>query len=448
MDPKQPRQAIRNRAAKQDLWKQALGWLLFLGPFFFLSYGLANELAAHNPDVGTLKYSWEQHIPFVPWTIVPYWSIDILYVLSFFICTSKTELQRHGLRLLTAQIIAVGCFILFPLGFGSTRPETSGFFGGLFSLLTAFDQPYNQAPSLHIALLVILWELYAQHLPRSLRWAFHFLASLIAVSVLTTFQHHFIDVPTGALLGLFTAWLWPLQGHTPFAQARWATTPPRWRLADYYFLAAVALASLAFWYQGAFLWLLWPAVSLLLVAVNYAFFGSAGFQKTPQGIMSPAARWLFLPYRMGAYLNRRLWTRGVTKASAITDHIHLGRFPAHGELANTEYIAVIDVCAEFQAPCCSADWHSFPMLDLQLPAQTHLLQAARQLDTLQQQGQVLVVCALGYARSALTVAAWLLISGRCQTVPQAISTVTTARPGAVFSPGARRLLEDLTRTFR
>jgi hypothetical protein len=36
--------------------------------------------------------------------------------------------------------------------------------GALFTLLMGFDKPYNQAPSLHIGLLVVLWAVYAQQL--------------------------------------------------------------------------------------------------------------------------------------------------------------------------------------------------------------------------------------------------------------------------------------------
>ena len=57
-------------------------------------------------------------------------------------------------RLLTAQIVAVACFILFPLRFTFVRPEATGLAGLLFAALASFDKPFNQAPSLHIALLV------------------------------------------------------------------------------------------------------------------------------------------------------------------------------------------------------------------------------------------------------------------------------------------------------
>jgi len=119
-------------------------WLLLLGPFFFLSYGLANNWAAQQPYVPSMVFDWEIHIPFIAWTIIPYWLIDALYGISLFICISRRELDTHALRLLTAQIIAVTCFILFPLSFTFEQPEISeGIAGFLFMTLQGFDQPYN-----------------------------------------------------------------------------------------------------------------------------------------------------------------------------------------------------------------------------------------------------------------------------------------------------------------
>src|SRR5882672_4473267 len=98
-------------------WKRALAWLAFLGPFFFASYGFANWLASRRPDVGSVVFDWEHSIPFAAWTIVPYWSIDFLYALSLFVCTSRRELDVHALRLFAAQVICIAFFLAFPLTF-------------------------------------------------------------------------------------------------------------------------------------------------------------------------------------------------------------------------------------------------------------------------------------------------------------------------------------------
>lgn len=58
-------------------------WLALLGPFFFLSYGLANTLAGRATQVPSVVFGWEHGMPFWPWTIVPYWSIDACYAVSF-----------------------------------------------------------------------------------------------------------------------------------------------------------------------------------------------------------------------------------------------------------------------------------------------------------------------------------------------------------------------------
>lgn len=160
-------QALTHQAGT---WKWGILCLLFLAPFFFLSYGFANHYAAGLNYVPSIVFSWEKYIPLWPWTIVPYWSIDLFYGLSLLLCWNKFELKQHVLRLFSAQLISIGCFLLFPLKFSFERPELQGFFGVWFDILMGFDKPFNQAPSLHIVLLMILWDFYRRHVPSSYRW--------------------------------------------------------------------------------------------------------------------------------------------------------------------------------------------------------------------------------------------------------------------------------------
>ena len=423
-------------------WKQAAAWLAFLAPFFYLSYGFANHLAALRGDVGAVVFDWEHRVPFIAWTIIPYWSINLFYGLSLFACRTRDELHAHGRRLLTAQVVAVSCFLLLPLGFTFVRPDSNGIPGMFFAALTSFDKPFNQAPSLHIALLVILWDLYRRLLPQSWHWLLNGWSVLIAVSVLTTYQHHFIDIPTGALLGLLCLWLWPLDASSPLRTARITHDAKRRRLALLYACGAAACFALAL-FGGIALWLCWPGVALLMVALHYAVFGVDGFQKNSDGHIAHGARWLLMPYRLGAWINSRLWTAREAHAVNIAHRVWLGRMPTAAQARALGIARIVDVSAELSAPA-GIPVRCVPMLDLIAPTSIQLEQAAEAIEAqLREDGDVLVCCALGYSRSAAAVAAWLLHTGRADHVDEAIQRIQCQRPQLVLHDAHRAALSQL-----
>jgi membrane-associated phospholipid phosphatase len=423
-------------------WKRAALWLAFLGPFFFISYGLAGQWTAQLPFVPSFWYAWERHMPFLEWTIVPYMSIDAFYALSLFLCATRVELDTHARRLLAATVISVVGFLLFPLRFAFVRPDTSGVTGALFDLLTGFDQPFNQAPSLHISLLLLLWLVYARHLRGALLWAMHGWFVLIGISVFTTFQHHVIDGLGGVLVGLACVYLFP---DAPACWAKEAAAPAK-RLATLYSVGALGcLAPPMLW--GGWAWLfLWPGASLLLVAGAYRWWGVAVFQKGDAG-HSWAARALLLPYQSAAWLSSRWWTRGGNNCVQVCPGLWLGRAPGQGDWQAAPFAAVLDLTAEL-APSAEAMKRRYlcvPMLDLVPPSSQQLARAVTALERLREHGPVLVHCALGYSRSALVVSAWLLKHGMAATPDAAASLVRSARAQVVLAPASLRLLEGAER---
>jgi hypothetical protein len=87
-----------------------------------------------------MVFDWERHIPFVAWTIVPYWSIDLFYGVSLLLARTRTELTRHARRLLTAQALCVACFCCGRCASqGNGRRRRLG--GAMFDALAASTSP-------------------------------------------------------------------------------------------------------------------------------------------------------------------------------------------------------------------------------------------------------------------------------------------------------------------
>ncbi|MFA3778431.1 phosphatase PAP2/dual specificity phosphatase family protein [Yersinia sp. 1652 StPb PI] len=423
------------RSPRKSLWWRGALWLLLLAPLFFISYGQTNHFTASRIGVGSVVYDWEQQIPFLPWTIVPYWSIDLLYGLSLFICTSQQEQTRHALRLVMASLVACLGFLLFPLKFSFIRPVTDGPFGWLFQQLEMFDLPYNQAPSLHIMLAWLLWLRFWPHCKGVFRWLMSGWFALIAVSVLTTWQHHVIDLVTGLAAGVVVSYLVPITGG-------WRWLPPcrsSLKLAFYYGGGALLATGLAGWLGGGWSLLWWPVLSLLAVAVGYCGWGADVCQKRADGRISPSARLLLWPYRLGARLSMYGFTRQLPSVIAVADGVFIGSYPRSDILP----ASVLDVTAEFSRSRYSQGkpYRCCPLMDLVVPEQRQLMQAVTLLNQLHQQhGTVLVHCALGMSRSALVIAAWLLDQGRVATPLAAAELLRQARPQVVLQPQHLRAL--------
>ncbi|MEJ2229204.1 MAG: phosphatase PAP2/dual specificity phosphatase family protein [Alphaproteobacteria bacterium] len=415
-------------------WKRGLFWLLFLGPFFFSTYGFANWISAQRGTTATFVFGWEQYIPFLPWTIIPYWSIDLFYGLSLFTFHDRQRLDRHAFRLLTAQIISITCFILFPLRLAFIRPEIDeGVFNTLFMLLGNIDQhPYNQAPSLHISLLIILWVRYAAITKGKWQFFLHVWCALVGVSVLTTYQHQFIDVPTGMLVGFICLWLWPDTGPPPLKRVGFSLSPRRRLLAFCYFAGACFLAVAAAGIGGAALWLWWGAVACFMVALAYGGLGVQAFQKV-NGRLSLAASILMAPYLVAAWLNSRWWTRHKPLPNEVCDGVWLGRMPTTEELARSQFGALFDMTAELAIHPGGKFYAAQPVLDLVPPTPDEFTNTARKIENLRLHGApVLVACALGYSRSASAVAAWLLLTDRAKTVDEAVARLKKCRPQVIL----------------
>ena len=164
-------------------------WLTLL---FLVTYTSTNRLSAVRTNPFRLYFDRELSIPFVPWMIWVYLSINLFLALPLAVL-NIADIRRFARAVALATVAAALAHLLLPTQLGWTQPAR-------FNL----DHPHNLVPSLHVAYAVlagaVVWNGATAHWLRILSGAW--LALLIS-SVLLVHQHHLLDVVTGAALGIF-----------------------------------------------------------------------------------------------------------------------------------------------------------------------------------------------------------------------------------------------------
>lgn len=410
------------------LWKPAVASVV-LSALFMLVYGGINWLTAQRMDVGMLFFEWERAIPFVPWLIVPYMSIDLFFAGGPFLCKSEEELRVFARRVVFVVLVAGAVFLLFPLKFAFVRPATSGAFGFLFNTLTSFDQPFNLLPSQHITLRTILAATYVRHAKGGWKWLAHVWFSLIGISTALVYQHHVLDVVGGFVVAGLAFYLF---SESP----RRLAFVPNYRIGFYY-LAGFAVVAAIILSSGP--WaaiLLWPAMSLLIVAAGYFKFGPSIYRKR-DGRIPLAARLVLGPVLIGQYLSLLFYKRQCRRYDEVSDKVWIGRRLNEREAAEavrSGASAVLDLTAEFSEATAfrRVKYLNIPVLDLTAPTRKQLREMGKFIERESRNGVVYVHCKAGYSRSVAAVAAYLIERGSCKSGAEAFEIMRAARPSIVI----------------
>ena len=401
----------RRLAGSSRPWAEALLLSAGLSLLFVFVYGWCNALATGRSNVGTWFFAWELRIPFVPVLIVPYMSIDLFFVASFFPCADRIELRAHARRVAAAILIAGMAFVVFPLTTGYPRPEVSGWTGWLFEFLWSFDKPHNLAPSLHVALASLLWPVYARHTRAWRTWLVHVWFGLMVASPLFTWQHHVLDVAAGAMLGQICVFAFPEYPERALTRSAGAN----FRVARFYaagsavftFLALALGSRVGFWFWV----LLWPAAALALIATAYLRGTSAVFRKT-DGRLPISTRAVLGPYLCGAVVSRMIYRRRGKRWVESAPRVFCGRLLTQREALEMRAMGitgVLDMTAEYSETRAfqEIEYLNVPVLDLTRPSREQLDAAVAFITKHAHHGGVYVHCALGVSRCAAAVAAYI-----------------------------------------
>ncbi|WP_186332321.1 phosphatase PAP2 family protein [Bordetella genomosp. 13] len=196
--------------------------MLLLGMLFIVGYRATNQwAAARGTAAWSLHGAWDGWIPFVPWTLWPYLSLNLIFPCTFFAFHGVHALRRHAARIAAVQLASFGVFVLLPTVNVRPLPQPDGMTGVLYAQLRAFEQPFNMFPSLHAAVLVVTWRACLPALPGpAARLVWHGWCLLILVSTVLTWQHDLLDVVGGVALGLAALAVWPVHARRQGALRR------------------------------------------------------------------------------------------------------------------------------------------------------------------------------------------------------------------------------------
>jgi membrane-associated phospholipid phosphatase len=185
-------------------WPLKVGLCVGLGVIYWSGYFFIERHPIYAPIQFTL-------LPIDRWTgFSPLWAWGYQAVYPLlplpFLATKREDIHRYAAGFLLIMLAAFSCFIVMPvLGPRPAVVPTSGMYG----LVSRYDLPFNNLPSLHMAVATYS-ACAATHVAQGkLRRLFIGVLPgvilLIGYSALATKQHYAVDLPPGILLG-WIAW--------------------------------------------------------------------------------------------------------------------------------------------------------------------------------------------------------------------------------------------------
>jgi protein-tyrosine phosphatase/membrane-associated phospholipid phosphatase len=423
--------------ARHLLMLRAAATSILLSLFFVVIYGGTNWLTAQRPgtEVQTWYFAWELSIiPYVPFLMIPYMSMDLFFFMATFLCRDARELRNFAKRVMFSILVAAAFFLLLPLKLDwPARPPIDGWFGDFIehSCTAPFlmEYPHNLFPSMHIVFCLIVADIYMRHTRGMVRIMVCAWFVLICISTLLTWQHHLVDIAGGFVLAGFAFDLFREQD-SPLP------VMPNIQIGCRYAAAAVMVLMLAktvgLW--GAFL--LWPAAGLGITAGGYFGLGPGIFRKN-EGRLPWSTRLVLAPILMGHYLSLVYYRRHCRAWDEAAPAVLIGRALTGAEAADAVkqgVTAVLDLTPEFSeaAPFLGVRYRNIPILDLTAPTQEQLHEAAAFITQEAAHGTVYVHCKIGYSRSAAVLGAYLLSTGQAATADEAVEMLRKARPSIVI----------------
>ncbi len=383
--------------------KAQIIYVIFCAVVFSTVYNASAWYTSTLSNVSSFVFNIESHIPFLPITIIPYLTSGVFFVSVFFCCNTLGDLKVLSKRILFITVIAGLSYLVYPLKFSLERPEVNNsVLNFLFQFITKVDSPFNEAPSLHIAFAFVFWTVYKERKSTWKKgigiWLF-----LLGVSTLTTYQHHLLDILTGAILAHISFIIFPKYGNKYELR--------NFHISNYYYSTGwiLCLTSLLLseFYSLYWLVLTWFVVVIFLIGLHYEK-NNVHFLKDQQGIIKWYKKVFYFPY-LAIYWFFWKFLRTVKKPIAVLPKMYISSRLGKKEIQYFKFDAntfVYDFSAELEEHKWIKDqspYIAFPLLDIggisTSKIRNIIIEISEKYHTLTNDGRIVIHCTMGLSRS-------------------------------------------------
>ena len=169
---------------------------------FSIVWTVAHELSDLRAVRLPLTFEWESRIPFQPWILPLYFTLDAAVIsIPLLFRSAREALPPMGLFFLQV-VIAAPFFVLLPIENAYTNDMPTGVWGAyLFEPLGMKNvSQWNQTPSLHVTYSLTVATIVARRLGGGWRWVAFAWAIPVSASTMLVHEHHVVCVVGGLVL--------------------------------------------------------------------------------------------------------------------------------------------------------------------------------------------------------------------------------------------------------
>ena len=173
------------------------------------AYALTNRFHLISPTP-LAPSPLDRVVPLLPWTAWIYASYPLLFSLVFVLERDSVRLSRFMYAVLGVNFVSELIFVLLPTTLDRTgfvvRPTVEEGGASLLAWIQHIDTPFNCLPSLHVSAACLAGIVAFKGGWLGGRWYLAW-GLAISLSTLTTKQHLFADVISGAVLAVVAYWI-------------------------------------------------------------------------------------------------------------------------------------------------------------------------------------------------------------------------------------------------